>query len=1031
MMKRTTLTTVIVIGLLLSFVSFLKAEETGLDPASIKAVMKKVADWQLAHPSKHDTTDWTHGALFAGMTAWAQMAGNETYDNALLGFGEKNNWQPHKRENNVYHADDHAVAQMYIEMYKKHKDPKMIGPIQKLYDHILAHQPNTPLTHDNREHKKRYNWCDALFMAPPVWAKLARITGEQKYLDYMNKEFWATTDYLFDTEEDLYFRDDRYFKKREANGEKVFWSRGNGWVMGGLVRVLEEMPDDYPDRVKYEALYKKMAARIMKIQPAEGMWHSSLLDPETFGTKEASGSGFYCYALAWGVNQGLLDAKTYRPAVEKAWVELVRCVHPDGKLGNVQPIGADPRKVTDDQTEVYGVGAFLLAGSEVCKIAMRDGGPVRKIIVENPTLSFRDSQTVSLDWKDVKKTVAGLAKDNVAVLEFKTNRLLLTQIVEDGPSSTLLFQADFAPGEKKYFWIMKQPAAMEKPASKIATFCRFVPEREDDFAWENDLIAFRMYGPGLWKDAVNSGVDCWFKRVPYPIINKWYGQMKEKTYHKDWGEGYDPYHVGKTTGCGGVRIVENGKYLHSNVYDQWKVIANGPIRSIFELTYDKSWKASGKKLIETKRVTIDLGQRLCRFDCTFDGPDAAGIKQFAVGVTTHDSKAKSFYDIDKGLAGCWEEIDGSGVGTAVLVASPAVSDSDHVVSKKKDEGHIYLIAEKGSRPLTTYYVGYGWEKAGAIKTMPLWRAYLNDFKDRIDNPVTVRFADSPIVDIPLKQVRAALGQTPRSHPRLFLSDAELAGIKNKISASAELKILHKAIIGQADGLIGKKPVERKKIGRRLLSVSRNALQRIFNLSWAYRSTGDEKYLKRAEQEMLAIANFTDWNPSHFLDVAEMTMAMAIGYDWLYNGLSVESRKVIRKAIIEMGIQKSLDGKSYNWWVKSNINWNQVCHAGMTCGALAVMEDEPELAETVVHRSVNKVQLAMEEYEPDGAYPEGPGYWVYGTTYNVILIEALDSVLGTDFGLSEKNGFAKSGAYYLHATGPTGLYFNYADCGSKG
>jgi len=710
-----------------------------MQPAQIRSVMTRVADWQLANPSKHPTTDWTHGALFAGLTAQAQMATTEKYNKSLLAFGKKNAWAPHKRRNNVYHADDHAVAQMYIEMYKKYKDPKMIAPIKQLYDYILANQPNTPLTHDNWDHKKRYNWCDALFMGPPVWAKLARITGEKKYLDYMNKEWWATTDYLFDTDENLYFRDDRFFKQREANGKKKFWSRGNGWVMGGLVRVLEEMPEDYPDRAKYVDIYKKMAAKIVKIQPEEGMWHSSLLDPVTFGTKEASGSGFYCYALAWGINHGLLDAKTYLPAVKKAWVELVSCVHPNGMLGNVQPIGADPRKVTDDQTEVYGVGAFLLAGSEVYKIAMLNGGQAKSFTIVNPINSFRDKETISLNWNDIKDSVKGLTKSDVGVFEFKTNRFLLTQTIEDGNSTELIFQTNLAPGEKKYFWVMKQPTGAKKPESKIATFCRFVPEREDDFAWENDLVAFRMYGPGLWDDAVNSGVDCWLKRVDYPIIDKWYGGMKEKTYHKDWGEGYDPYHGGMSAGCGGLRIYEDNKYLHSNVFDKWKVIANGPIRSIFELTYDKSWKASGKKLVETKRVTIDLGQRLCRFDSTFTGADAGSIKTFAVGVTTHDGKAKIFHDDDKGIAGCWETIDNSGLGTAVVITSLAVYGSDDVVSKKKDESHIYLIADKDAQPVTTFYVGYGWEKAGDITTVESWREYLNAFKERVDNPVIINY----------------------------------------------------------------------------------------------------------------------------------------------------------------------------------------------------------------------------------------------------------------------------------------------------
>jgi hypothetical protein len=180
--------------------------------------------------------------------------------------------------------------------------------------------------------------------------------------------------------------------------------------------------------------------------------------------------------------------------------------------------------------------------------------------------------------------------------------------------------------------------------------------------------------------------------------------------------------------------------------------------------------------------------------------------------------------------------------------------------------------------------------------------------------------------------------------------------------------------------------------------------------------------------MLAAAAFSDWNPSHFLDVAEMTAALAIGYDWLYDDLSKESRLSIRRAILEKGLQPSLKNKG---WARGTNNWNQVCNGGITLGALAIMEDQPQLAQQMIHRAVNGVQVVMRHYQPDGAYPEGPGYWVYGTSYNVILLAALESALGTDFNLSKATGFARSAAYYLHVTGPTGRYFNYPDSGSKG
>ncbi len=707
-----------------------------MQPQAIKAVMAKVADWQLANPSRHHTTDWTHGALFAGLTAWAQMADTDAYYKAAIGFGEKNKWQPGSRHI-PYHADDHAVGQMYLDLYKIYKDPAMMAGVQERFDWILANQPDTPLTHDKREHKKRYNWCDALFMAPPVWTKLARITDDDKYLDYMNKEWWATTDYLYDPVEHLYFRDSNYFNKREANGQKVFWSRGNGWVFGGLVRVLEELPDDYPDRARYETLYKEMAAKLLAIQPAEGLWHSSLLDPVNFPSIEASGSGFYCYGLAWGINHGLLDEETYLPAVMKAWTGLVGCVHPDGKLGYVQPIGADPRRVKADQTEIYGVGSFLLAGSEVYKIAVRNGSNVKKITVTNPVQIFRDSETVSLNWNHLKQTVPGLTKDNVAIFDFKTNRLQVTQIVED---KELLFQTNFAPGEKKYFWVMKQPEALDVPKSKLTTHCRFVPERKDDFAWENDRIAFRMYGPTLWTDAVNSGVDCWLKRVDYPVIDKWYADMNQKTYHKDWGEGYDPYHVGASPGCGGLLVGGGGKYTSSNVFDAWKVIANGPIRSVFELTYDKSWKASGKDMTETKRVSIDLGAQLCRFDSTFTGPDAASIWKFAVGLTTHDQKAKHTVDNYNGIVSCWETIDDAALGTAAIALTPPADPAFIAKSDKKDGSYAAVIVNSRGLDAITYYAGFAWTKAGKITTEEDWKAYLNDFKTRIVHPVRVQYA---------------------------------------------------------------------------------------------------------------------------------------------------------------------------------------------------------------------------------------------------------------------------------------------------
>ncbi|MBN1125153.1 MAG: heparinase II/III family protein [Sedimentisphaerales bacterium] len=288
--------------------------------------------------------------------------------------------------------------------------------------------------------------------------------------------------------------------------------------------------------------------------------------------------------------------------------------------------------------------------------------------------------------------------------------------------------------------------------------------------------------------------------------------------------------------------------------------------------------------------------------------------------------------------------------------------------------------------------------------------------------------ESTFRDIPMEEIQAAFRQSTLPHPRLFISDKEIASIQKKIQSQSALQAYYQAMLSKADSLIDRPPVKRIKTGRRLLSVSRECLDRVVHLSAAYQLTGKRAYLQRAEKEMLAAAAFSDWNPSHFLDVAEMTAALAIGYDWLYKDLSTASRQTIRQAILEKGLEPSL---KQTGWVRGHNNWNQVCNGGITLGALAIMEEEPELARKLVHRAVNGVQVVMKEYEPDGAYPEGPGYWVYGTSYNVILLAALESVLGTDFGLSQAPGFARSAEYYLHVTGPIGLYFNYPDSGSRG
>jgi unsaturated rhamnogalacturonyl hydrolase len=346
---------------------------TDINKTDIKTVLKAVADLQVRTPLTHDPADWTNGALYAGMVEWAGIAGDDSYYQWLRGISEKNGWSYLKRSNPLgrYHADDYCVGQTYIELYRKYHDKNMIKPMQAYFDKIIKDPAKGDLLFVNTKDywsTQRWSWCDALFMGPTVWAKMANVTGKKKYLSFMYTEYKATTDYLYDKDEHLYFRDSNYFTKKESNGAKVFWGRGNGWVFAGLPIIIRELPGKYENKDYFVNIFKEMAARLLSLQTADGFWHASLLDPGNYPNPEMSATAFFVYGFAWGVNNGYLDKATYLPAVIKGWKSMVTSVWPDGKVGFIQPIGADPKSVTREMTEVYGVGGFLMAGTEITRL---------------------------------------------------------------------------------------------------------------------------------------------------------------------------------------------------------------------------------------------------------------------------------------------------------------------------------------------------------------------------------------------------------------------------------------------------------------------------------------------------------------------------------------------------------------------------------------------------------------------------------------------------------------------------------------
>ncbi len=367
-MKRILLT-IQVLFIVSSFVTHAAQPFSGqMSPDAVRTVCNAVATWQIDNfkKFKRSNLSWTNGALYRGMIEWANLEQDQKIFDFLMKIGKTNRWAMASR---VYHADDICVGQAFIEMYRKYKDPRMLQPAMERAFYVASHPSQAPMSKaDEKGKDERWSWCDALFMAAPVYAALYSITGEQIYFDYMDREFRISTDSLYDKKEHLYYRDCMRIPLREPNGSRQFWGRGNGWVFAAIPLILENLPQDHPSRGYYIDIFKEMAKRVVETQDKTGTWHASLLDPVSYPDPENSVSAFFCYGLGWGIRNGHLSSKKYMKTLEKGWASLISYVDENGKLGYVQPVGNAPRKAGASATEVYGIGGLLLAGSEVMRL---------------------------------------------------------------------------------------------------------------------------------------------------------------------------------------------------------------------------------------------------------------------------------------------------------------------------------------------------------------------------------------------------------------------------------------------------------------------------------------------------------------------------------------------------------------------------------------------------------------------------------------------------------------------------------------
>jgi len=639
-------------------------------PADVTAILKKSADWQLAHPSGIEIRDWIIAPLYDGLLRTAVATGDGKYLAAVIRFGTQAGWKPGDR---FYHADDHAVGHAWLDVYLMDPTQKQrLAPMAERLSEVISNPVTEALAFGKKPGKKgvaitdRWSWCDALYMAPPTLARLHVATGDAKYLAFMDQEYRYTYDQLYDPEEHFFFRDASFFEKRTPSGKKVFWSRGNGWVYGGLALMLEKLPKEHPTRGFYEKLFKEMTVSVLAVQQPDGLWHPSLLDPEEVNVGETSGSGFFTFGLAWGINHGLLDRATHWPAVTRAWDGLVTRVKPDGFVGYVQPVGAAPDKLGADSIQDYGTGAFLLAGSEVLR------------------------------------AIGGAAKVDSAALLAAANKVL----------------ADEA----------REPRA----------YARFVPERMDDLAWENDKVAFRIYGPALREGPEDSGIDVWCKRVPYPILDKWYDQdrLRKISYHKDHGEGFDGYHVGDTRGCGGLGIWIDGKLVTSDTYQTSDIFWTAPDRAGFRTIFRYPVKVAGKPVYEHRITRLRLGGRFSEMTSIFTHEKWSKrnppqpIKDFpheiGIGLNTQDKGAETTLAADRGFIAVYEPLEGKNLGTAVLVDPPGIIRTGQLpaTDKARKNEQVLIFTRPNDSGEVKWRSGFAWAGDGEITTSAQWLEFL-------------------------------------------------------------------------------------------------------------------------------------------------------------------------------------------------------------------------------------------------------------------------------------------------------------------
>jgi len=617
--------------------------------------LKQTAYAQMNAYGEHMDTSWLGGVFWNGYLDVQRITHSPLYADVMLqrsrqaGFAERTD---HGISDN---ANQMCIDRLYEADYALRHQRYMLAAVKAAADNLGRIKLGAVAPGQNWNHSTPWYWCDALFMAGPVLAQLADETGDEQYLKIMNANFIRVQNKLYDPDEHLFFRDQRFIHMRDPDGKRIFWSRGNGWVIAATAEILSYLPKNSPYRSHYVTLLRQMASRLAQLQPADGLWTPSLTDPAWYPLPEASGTGLDCYAMAWGVRHGILSKRRFMPVIKLAWAGLLKCRMANNLIGWTQRTGAGPAWVYARCSRPYGVGAFLMAGSQMAQLApfhLPRPAPMPLPPVLHPNQHYVNHHIV-------------------------------------------------------------QPTG--------DAFVRYVPERYDDIAWEDNRIAYRIFGQQLGLiEPAGSGIDVWAKSVRYPIINIRY---KLGIYHVDLGNGLDCYDTGFSRGCGGLGIWSSGKLWNSTYWQYYRILKNGPDTAKFQVWY-KPWPVGqGRTVWEKRTITLRNGENLNRIETILES-NKPGPLIVGVGVANH-GKGSLVVEKKTGMLCYWEPVhrpNGS-TGIGVLV------NPKQLIGVKRGKQNIRILLLKVMPGQTlTYYCGACWSKGLDFHSAGQWKHYLETFK---------------------------------------------------------------------------------------------------------------------------------------------------------------------------------------------------------------------------------------------------------------------------------------------------------------